>query len=89
MHSSLQNLAGEIAWLRQECSYFQDVLHELEKQADCRFWLSDQQHDEIERATRTYAWNAKENLERATDDLRQWWSAVETAITQAQTRLGC
>lgn len=88
MHNSLQELAGEVARLRQEARYFNQVLSELDKLSDHREWLSDEQDDEIERAMRTYAWSAKENLERATDDLRQWWRAVDVAILQHQTRLG-
>jgi hypothetical protein len=88
MHSSLQQLAGEVARLRQECAYFQDVLMELDKLGDHRSWLSDEQDNEIGQATRTYAWNAKENLERATDDLRNWWQAVDVVISEQQTRFG-
>jgi HPt (histidine-containing phosphotransfer) domain-containing protein len=85
---SLQELAGEVARLRQECAYFEDVLKELEQLSEVRAWLSDAQDDEIAQHTRTYAWSAKENLERATDDLRNWWRVVEASITERRTWLG-
>jgi hypothetical protein len=88
MHTSLQSLAGEVARLRRECDYFLDVLSELDELSDHRAWLSDTQDDRIGSANRTYCWSAKENLERATDDLRNWWQAVDMIIKEATTRLG-
>jgi hypothetical protein len=88
MHNSLQDLAGEVARLRRECTYFHDASTELDRLSDHRSWLSDEQDDEIGQAARTYAWSAKENPERATDDLRNWWRAVDTVISEQQTRLG-
>lgn len=88
MYTNLQGLAGEVARLRRECGYFLDVLSELEQLSDHRAWLSDAQDDRIGGANRTYSWSARENLERATDDLRNWWQAVDMAIKEADTRLG-
>jgi hypothetical protein len=85
---SLQALAGEVARIQQECTYFLETLGELEQLSDHRMWLADEQEDAVEQATRNYSWSARENLERATGDLRNWWGAVRDAINQNTTHLG-
>lgn len=80
MHHGLQDLKGEVARLRAECDYFLNLLGELERLSDFRLWISDEQEEEIRQANRTYSWSAKENLEHATNDLRNWWGEVNIAV---------
>jgi len=63
------------------------VLDDLDTLANHRPWLSEEQHSEIHRVNHTYSWSAQENLERATNDLRNWWSALDRVITSAPTHL--
>lgn len=63
------------------------MLAELERLSNHRCWLSNEQEEAVSQAGRRYTWSAKENLERATDDLRNWWQAVDIVISDEQTRL--
>jgi hypothetical protein len=83
MHAALQDLAGEVARLRAECDYFLRMLDELDRVSRYQSWLSDADNHEITQTIRTYSWSAKENLERATDDLRNWRDQLDSIIRQA------
>lgn len=87
MRSGLQDLAGEVARLRAECGHFQRGLDFLERLSDTRTGLTEAQEGEITRINGVYAWSAKENLERATEDLKNWWHELDGAVRQAQTFL--
>lgn len=71
MRSGLQDLAGEVARLRAECGHFQRGLDFLERLSDGREHLTEAQEGEVTRINGIYAWSAKENLERATEDLKK------------------
>jgi hypothetical protein len=80
MRNGLQELAGEAARLRGECDYLLSVLGELERLGDHHLWISDAQDELVGEANRVYARSARDNLERATNDLRNWGAAVQAAM---------
>jgi hypothetical protein len=87
MRSGLQDLAGEVARLRSECSYFLRILDDLEALSNERSWLSEAQEGDIERANHIYSRSAEENLARATDDLRNWWGVVDDIAATTSTHV--
>jgi hypothetical protein len=72
MYHALQELAGEVARLRAEADVFMRVLEELDILAQDRRILSEAQHDRITQCTYNYGRSAKENIERASDDMRNF-----------------
>ncbi len=87
MRSGLQDLAGKVASLRAEADYFLQVLGELQHLSDHEPWLSEAQEGDITRADHTYSRSASENLERATDDLRNWWAVWDGVVRAATTNV--
>lgn len=77
MHSSLQALAGEVARLRSECTYFLRALDELERFSAHAPYVTDEQDNEIGSSIGVYAHSVQDNLERATDDVRNWTYVVD------------
>lgn len=80
MYSALQQLAGEVARLRSECTFFQRALDDLERYAEHPEHVTDSQNDDISRSISVYAHSVQENLERATDDVRNWTQMVDEAL---------
>lgn len=82
MRDGLQELGGEVARLRHECSFLMRALDELERLSFTVKDPTESENTEVHRANRNYAWSARENLERATGDLKNWHNAVEDAIAR-------
>lgn len=80
MHSALQQLAGEVARLKSECSYLLRALDELERMSEHPAYVTDEQDDKIGESIRVYAHSVQENVERATDDVRNWTYVIDEAV---------
>jgi hypothetical protein len=64
------------------------MLDQLEELSRYEPWLPDEDDDAITQANYGYSRSAKENLERATDDLRNWYAQLEQIIGQTRVRPG-
>ena len=80
MHSSVQALADEVARLRSECAYVSRALDALDTFSAYAAYVTDKQDDEISRGISVHHHDAQDNLERASDDLRDWTYAVNEVL---------